>query len=160
MDPVENINITFSVLLLGQCHTQEEKKFQFHSKCGNKSPFVSSPPSLWHKLMTPILSFSVKGYKMKQWLSCFSSSTLTVSKSTTGGRFFRIGLVAHVHDSRWDPWLSNQGFHKCAWEINIVSKVSGPVVDCSGMAPWHIAMAQVFALGGKTMVPIKVCGNQ
>ena len=78
----------------------------------------------------------------------------------TGGRFSRIGLVAHVHDSRLDHWLSNQGFHLCAWEIRIVSKVSGPVVDCSGMAPWHIAMAEVFALGGKTMVPIKVCGNQ
>ena len=112
MDPVENINITFSVLLLGQCHTQEEKKFQFHSKCGNKSPFVSSPPSLWHKLMTPILSFSVKGYKMKQWLSCFSSSNLTVSKSTT-----------------WVYSVAPKGLFRVA-RIELESSVIGQLAGC------------------------------
>ena len=42
----------------------------------------------------------------------------------------------------------------------ISNKVSGPIVDCSGMAPGHIATAQVLVLHGKTMAPIKVCGNQ
>ena len=77
-----------------------------------------------------------------------------------GGRLSRIGLVTHRHDSKFDHWLKKHGVYKCICKLEISSEVVRPVVDCSGMAPWHIATVQVFFLGGKTVALIKVCENQ